>query len=182
MLDLRHVHAVERILTEVIHGVPPALMRRFALRIVEAIDVVDVSGNDKETDDAVTRIFEMVEGIQRRVDGVVTIANVQEVSAERARHWHYGQEWSILEWAGAMCGEAGEVANVAKKMRRQEQGLLGNKPDDTYETLREQLRRECADTFLYLVLVAEHGNFQLERAVRETFNAKSEALGFSEKL
>jgi hypothetical protein len=56
------------------------------------------------------------------------LTHVQEMSVSRANRWHGGdfRQWSGLEWAGAMCGEAGEAANVAKKLRRVELEIDGN--------------------------------------------------------
>lgn len=117
------------------------------------------------------------------------IARVQQVSLDRCQRWH-GEagvlDWSVLEWAGAMCGEAGEAANVAKKISRNEKRLVGNTLTDPRDLdvgeLDRKLAQECADTFLYLVLLASRRNIDLGRAVVDTFNAKSAALGFPERL
>lgn len=55
----------------------------------------------------------------------MNLREFQTINAKRGRKWHHGDlnRWTYLEWAGAMCGEAGEAANYAKKMRRLEQGL-----------------------------------------------------------
>lgn len=68
--------------------------------------------------------------------GGLTIKRVQTISTLRSRRWHKDgeNEWSVLEWTGSMCGEAGEAAgaylalamcnqagesaNTAKKIRR----------------------------------------------------------------
>ena len=42
-------------------------------------------------------------------------ANVDERLREL---FHPLEDWNALEWAGAMCGEAGEAANLCKKLRR----------------------------------------------------------------
>lgn len=117
----------------------------------------------------------------------LTIAEVQAANVERSNRWHGGlfTEWSILEWAGAMCGEAGEVANVCKKLRRLETGAAGNawsaRPMNR-EELVEELAGECADTFLYLTLVASRYGINLASAVRAKFNRKSDEMGFPERL
>lgn len=117
-----------------------------------------------------------------------SIRFVQHQSRLRAARWHGGNgvlDWSGLEWAGAMCGEAGEAANVAKKLRRLEQQLDGNKQSERpgeFHDLVDHLARECADTFLYLVLLAERYGIDLESAVKLAFNQKSQALGFPERL
>lgn len=112
------------------------------------------------------------------------IRDVQRTNAERCQRWHGhpSQQWSGLEWAGAMCGEAGEAANVAKKLRRLEQGMIGNGPDDDAPHLTEKLADECADVFLYLCLLASHYEIDMTSAIRAKFNRKSEEQGFPERL
>src|SRR4051812_10345258 len=94
---------------------------------------------------------------------------VQEESVSRANRWHGDfRNWSGLEWAGAMCGEAGEAANVAKKLRRVEQSLDGNKASErplVPSELVEKLGNECADVFLYLVLLAARYDIDLSAAI-----------------
>lgn len=120
-------------------------------------------------------------------DMEMCIAFVQAINVERANRWHGGdfREWSVLEWAGALCGEAGELANVAKKIRRVETGAAGNAWSDRpleMEQLEKQFAGECADVFLYLTLCASRMGVNLASAVREKFNAKSAQMGFPERL
>src|SRR4051812_2448002 len=84
---------------------------------------------------------------------------VQERNVSRANRWHGGdfRQWSGLEWAGAMCGEAGEAANVAKKLRRVELEIDGNAHSErplVPTELVQKLANECGDTLLYLCLLA----------------------------
>ena len=81
-----------------------------------------------------------------------------------------------------MCGEAGEAANVAKKLRRLEQGLRGNYDTDSFDSLRDKLGFECADTFLYDVLLAARYDIDLASYVVKAFNKKSEEQNFPERL
>jgi NTP pyrophosphatase (non-canonical NTP hydrolase) len=138
------------------------------------------------------------ETVKLLYDGDIGIRAVQRISAARADRWHGDMNhWTVLEWAGAMCGEAGEAANAAKKLRRLEQTLPGNAQSerplalvasdlrDASEELqvaRVALGRECADTFLYLVLLAQRYEIDLVDAVRAAFNAKSVAMGFPERI
>ena len=116
------------------------------------------------------------------------IRYVQEKSILRANRWHEGdfKSWSGLEWAGALCGEAGEAANVAKKLKRLEDEIQGNGASehrfDTRDELVQKLGRECADVFLYLVLLAARYDIDLSTKVVDTFNAKSVEMGFPERL
>lgn len=96
-------------------------------------------------------------------------------------------EWSALEWAGAMAGEAGEACNAAKKLKRLEDGLASiNEPGRHFsdlESARVQVAQEIADTIIYgLLLAARVGVTDMEAVIRQVFNAKSEQYGFPEML
>lgn len=117
----------------------------------------------------------------------LTISEVQHANVQRANRWHGGdfREWSGLEWAGAMCGEAGEAANIAKKLKRLESGIDGNAFSQRKlngSTLVAELGNECADTFFYLVLLCARYDIDLAECVRDKFNAKSVDMGFPERL
>lgn len=115
------------------------------------------------------------------------VSQIQAISVARSKRWHdNAPPWSTLEWAGAMCGEAGEAANVAKKLKRHDAEQY-NGTNTTFERLdREKLKtklaQECADVFLYLVLLADNEGINLEQAIVHTFNQKSIEAGFSERL
>lgn len=90
---------------------------------------------------------------------------------------HKLEDWSVAEWTNAMCGEAGEAANIAKKMIRHRDNVAGNKGDDTsLESLKHKLARELADVVIYADLVAASQGINLEQAIVDTFNAKSREL------
>jgi NTP pyrophosphatase (non-canonical NTP hydrolase) len=111
----------------------------------------------------------------------LTIRSIQELNATRSARWMAGSPgWTTLEIAGELAGEVGELANVCKKLRRSEMGVPGNKLSD--EVLRGQARGEIADVFIVLMLTASKLGIDLEDAVRETFNQKSEEMGFPERI
>jgi NTP pyrophosphatase (non-canonical NTP hydrolase) len=123
----------------------------------------------------------------QKLQGALVVSDVQAINVQRAQRWHSGNfhEWSGLEWAGALCGEAGEAANVCKKLRRVETGAAGNAWSDTPlegAQLVRALAGECADVFLYLTLLASRYGIDLAEAIRDKFNSKSEAMGFPERL
>lgn len=89
---------------------------------------------------------------------------------------HKLADWSILEWAGAMAGEAGEATNVAKKMRRQ------RKQRDDDKVTAEQLGDELADNVCYAVLTAAKAGLDLGEAIVRKFNQISDENGFPYKL
>lgn len=128
-----------------------------------------------------------MKGYDQEIDTRDFIRYVQEKSISRANRWHGGdfRSWSGLEWAGAMCGEAGEAANVAKKLKRVEDAIDGNAASERPlipAELVEKLAGECADVFLYLVLLAARYDIDLSAAIVRTFNKKSEEMGFPETL
>lgn len=96
---------------------------------------------------------------------------------------HTLESWSPAEWTNAMCGEAGEAANVAKKMLRHRDNVAGNTGDDRdLAALREKLASELADVVIYADLCAASQGIDLAAAVRDTFNRKSEQIGAKERL
>jgi NTP pyrophosphatase (non-canonical NTP hydrolase) len=78
--------------------------------------------------------------------------------------------WTPLEWAGALAGEVGELANLLKKDRRGE------------EVDWQQVKKEIADAFIYLDLCAAACGVELEQAVREKFNEVSERVHSPHRL
>lgn len=120
---------------------------------------------------------------------MIDIAEVQAISVDRAILWHQPdglEQWSHLEWAGAMCGEAGEAANVAKKLRRHDLEVYNKGGSDfqplNKDELLEKYAQELSDTFLYLVLCAARAGINLERAIVVTFNEKSREANFPQRL
>jgi NTP pyrophosphatase (non-canonical NTP hydrolase) len=88
---------------------------------------------------------------------------------------HQLGSWSTSDWFTAVVGELGEAANVAKKLNRIRDGIPGNK--ETEAELREKLRRELADSFVYLDLLAQALGFNIGAAAVDVFNAKSDEIG-----
>lgn len=112
------------------------------------------------------------------------LSEFQKINQQRALRWHNGDlhQWSVSDWAVAMAGEAGEVCNAVKKLRRVECGIVqAAGPADRSQAVSE-ISEEIADTFIYLVLLANVLNIDLESAVREKFNAVSIREGFPERV
>lgn len=62
--------------------------------------------------------------------GELTFATVTATNRTRCGRWHPGfpnDGWTGADWSNAVCGEAGEMANVVKKLRRIEFGTPGAK-------------------------------------------------------
>lgn len=120
---------------------------------------------------------------------MLTFEQLSEANFSRASRWHEGAEpWSGADWSNAMCGEAGEAANVVKKLRRLETNITqgsyhGEETISTdHEVLVAKLGGEIADTILYLDLLAEHYGIDIESHVRQKFNSVSIQQGFPERL
>lgn len=105
--------------------------------------------------------------------------------------------WTLADWSNAMCGEAGEAANVVKKLRRIESGLWESQRytgdgsgsmlvtlgvTDAGRELLTMLGDELADLVLYADLLAQKAGLNLGDCVRAKFNRVSEAQGFPERL
>jgi len=119
------------------------------------------------------------------------LSTIVDTSLARANRWHPQgiDEWSALEWSAAMAGEAGEACNAAKKLRRLELGIESrNEPDRHYrdtQAARLAIAKEAADTILYALLLMNRVGLSgedVERAIANVFNAKSEEYGFPERL
>lgn len=108
-------------------------------------------------------------------------ANVRRMAIFRNRRGEYshnadGSNWSLAEWLCAVCGEAGEAANVAKKIIRGDFGpdVPGN--DDRSRALHD-LATELADVVIYSDLACYRTGHDLAAMVREKFNVVSGRIG-----
>lgn len=90
---------------------------------------------------------------------------------------HQLGDWSASDWMTALVGEVGEAANVVKKLNRYRDGIPGNTA--TERALRDQLRKELGDTFVYLDLMCQALGFSVQDAATEVFNSKSVEIGYS---
>lgn len=127
-------------------------------------------------DVAAVRMRQLVEGGRR-------FADFTRINTARAARWHPGfpnnDEWTIADWSNAVCGEAGEMANVVKKMRRIETGHRGAN-DPSIDELRAMLAEEIADVYAYLDLLATKCGIDLEEAAIAKFNKVSVREGWSD--
>lgn len=78
----------------------------------------------------------------------------------------YPEGWSAADWVTAVVGELGELANLLKKRRRGE----AIDPEDIAE--------EWADTFTYLLLLAEAEGIDPMWAARNKFDRVSKRIGW----
>lgn len=113
----------------------------------------------------------------------LTFDALRTANVARCARWHRPGTvpWTGADWSNAMCGEAGETANVVKKLRRAETGTASAR-DPEYPALVADLAGEIADTIIYLDLLADHYGIDLSAAVSAKFNAVSIREGFPERL
>lgn len=114
----------------------------------------------------------------------MTFGEFSEANRARCEHpqgfKHPLSGWSASDWMTALVGEVGEAANVVKKLNRYRDGVPGNKL--TEGELRDQLRKELGDVFVYLDLMSQSLGFSIADAAVEVFNAKSADIGYPQKL
>lgn len=112
-----------------------------------------------------------------------TFQYVSRINRDRAMRWHKAglESWSPQDWACAMAGEAGELCNVIKKMRRVEGEIVSaNNPEA--DELIAMARQEIGDTFAYLDLLCQRLGLDMYDCISHTFNRISEREGFPERL
>ncbi len=119
----------------------------------------------------------------------LTFNELREKNRSRANRWHPAGigEWSVADWALAMAGEAGEVCNAIKKLKRIEDGIanLSADPHRQLSTRQDAVRKigeELADVAIYLDLLAQRLGLDLQAEVVAKFNAVSERYEYPERL
>ncbi len=117
------------------------------------------------------------------------LKNLRKLSVERCEKYFFKlNDWNVLEWAGAMCGEAGETANFAKKIQRIRTMLRYSKNQNDgrqlkkIDNLKKELGKEVADTIIYLDLLCASEGIDLEEAIRSKFNEVSKKHKFNKTL
>lgn len=119
------------------------------------------------------------------------LAELREVNTRRCARWHGPdtEPWSLADWSNAMCGEAGEAANVVKKIRRIQTGTISapgteghRRAEEARDHLTDALADELADTVIYADLVAAKAGIDLSAAIVRKFNAVSVREGYPEHL
>jgi len=108
------------------------------------------------------------------IESLLTFDQLREQNVARCEEvFHKLNRWNHLEWAGAMCGEAGEHANLAKKLKRLDEA---DKEKDS-PALRAKLAaaavEELADVVIYADLCAARLGMSLGQAVVRKFNKVS---------
>jgi len=114
------------------------------------------------------------------------ISQFQKINSIRAKRWHNDGKtnWNLLEWAGAMCGESGEAANVAKKIRRLDMNLPNKEAGvkkNNLNTLQIKLANEVADSIIYGLIILSELDMDATSVLADVFDQKSIEYGFPER-
>jgi len=115
----------------------------------------------------------------------LTFNKLATINAERClAHYHSNlNDWSPTDWGCAVAGEAGELCNILKKIKRIDDGLgQFNKEGETIQSLFDAAGNEMADVVIYLDLLAQRLGLNLEHCIKNKFNYNSELIGSSHKL
>lgn len=91
---------------------------------------------------------------------------------------HRLDSWSFSDWFMAFAGEAGEAANVAKKIKRYIDNIPGNK--ESREELEKKLALELGDAACYLDLLAQSAGLDIDACREASFQSKSKEIGYVE--
>lgn len=87
-----------------------------------------------------------------------------------------GNELSLSFRGNELAGETGEACNVIKKLERERLGIRGSR------ATIDQLAEELADVIICADLTAMAVGIDLEKAVRDKFNATSAKIGLQTRL
>ena len=112
------------------------------------------------------------------------ITEFQKMNESRKLHWHARDTWSFAEWTNAMCGEAGEAANIAKKLLRLEDELPNKEAGldrNNREELQAKLGKEVADSIIYGLLIMSKLGLDASEIIANVFDQKSIEYGFKER-
>lgn len=113
-----------------------------------------------------------------------TFDYVSEANLARCKKWHPGgvDDWTVADWAVAMGGEAGEVLNAVKKLRRLETGIHAlNGPQDVDSAIRH-IKKEIGDVYLYLDLLCHKVKVRIEDCIVLAFDSTSIFENFEDRL
>lgn len=110
------------------------------------------------------------------------LKKLRALNIERCENYfkHTLGSWTLMEWGCAIAGEAGELCNILKKIRRREQGIAGSRIP--LEMERVKMMHEMADVIIYCDLLAAREGIELAQAIAEKFNITSIEVGFNKKL
>lgn len=113
----------------------------------------------------------------------MTFEHFSETNRKRClKVFHPIDSWTVAEWGVAVAGEAGEICNAIKKLRRLEDGNNTAKDPQTREEAVQAIADEIADTIIYADLLATRLGINLDAAIVKKFNEVSKRMKSDIKL
>jgi NTP pyrophosphatase (non-canonical NTP hydrolase) len=108
----------------------------------------------------------------------------REQNTRRARNgFRCYDNQPLTYWTTALAGEVGELCNMIKKTERVQRGGIDSGSSYTAKDIdKNMLKEEIGGIAIYLDLLASLLDIDLEEAIVDTFNQKSEKHGFPEKI
>lgn len=108
------------------------------------------------------------------MEALLTFDAFQRMNAERCEAvWHPVAEWPIQNWALAIAGEAGELANLVKKVVR---------GDLTLDAARQEILKETADVLTYSDLLVTCLGARTDEVVMAKFREVSQRVGYHREI
>jgi len=116
---------------------------------------------------------------------VIIPNELRSINQERCDRWHSAEldDWTLGDWSNAFMGEAGELANVVKKLRRRISGAATTYNTPARDVLLASFAEEVADVLLYLDLLCWKAGVApdlLVGALRDKFNLVSQKQGWDD--
>ncbi len=110
----------------------------------------------------------------------IDLKTFRPINVDRARNgFKCYDNQPLTSWTTALAGEVGELCNMIKKLQRVERGGVdGGSSYQAKDITKEMLKEEIGGIAIYLDLMASLLDIDLSEAIVDTFNQKSEHLGF----
>lgn len=102
--------------------------------------------------------------------------NLRSANLIRQKEWDQKDVIDLSYRGNELAGEVGEACNVIKKLERERLGIRGSR--DTIKHLAEEL----ADVVICCDLIAMKIGIDLQKAIRDKFNATSEKNNLNTRL
>src|ERR1700677_897525 len=127
-----------------------------------------------------TESHSSIEGEEKKVK--LDISVFSKLSAERAETgFKTYRNVPILYWTTALCGEAGELCNMIKKIERVRYGGIDGGSTYTAADLEKaDIAEEIGGVFIYLNLLSSLLEIDMEEAIIKTFHDKSKKYRFAQ--
>lgn len=112
----------------------------------------------------------------------LSLAALRPVNVQRAKEgFKCYDNQPLTYWTTALAGEVGELCNMIKKMQRVEKGGIDGGSSYTAKDIsKAMLKEEIGGIAIYLDLLASLLDIDLEDAIIDTFNSKSEKYGLKQ--